>query len=376
MVFNSLGSNYNLEFVMKSLTPFPSKDEGLKLKNFLEEKYSGKAILLYKGREAIKLALQILGLPNGTKVGVCAFTCSAVCQAVTEAGYFPEFIDIDSETLNFGVDEIKKHQDLKVVIIQNTLGIPCDIENILDYCKENNIYLIEDLAHSIGIKYSDGKESGTCGDFTALSFSQDKMIDAVSGGALVIRNKSYQDKLEHVVFKKLSIKRQIVDRLYPLFTYKIRSTYAIYLGKYLHWFLKKTKLLAEPMPKGEIYYHQLPNWYSLLVNYQFSKFNETFKHRNQIASIYKNTLTISPFGVLRSSLLVEDRDSLVKFLRTNSIFISDIWYNKPVSPSGECSVTEKILKTIVNLPTHINVTKTEADRISILVNKWLNINQK
>jgi len=376
MVFNSLGSNYNFEFVKKSLTLFPSKDEGLKLKNFLEGKYNGKTILLYKGREAIKLALQILDLPDGTKVGVCAFTCSAVCQAVTEAGYSPEFIDIDPKTLNFGVDEIRKHQNLKVIIIQNTLGIPCDIERISNYCKENNIYLIEDLAHSVGIKYQNEKEVGTCGDFTALSFSQDKMIDAVSGGALVIRNKSYQDAGMNIVFEKLGFKRQIVDRLYPIFTFKIRKTYKIGIGKILHWFLKKTKMLTEPMPKGKIIYHKLPNWYCMLVDYQFSKFDEMLRHRNQIASIYKNTLVNSPNGTLRFTLFVDDRTGFVKFFKSNNIFISDTWYNKAVAPDGECPITDGVLKTIVNLPTHINVSKSDAEKISALVNKWQNINQK
>jgi perosamine synthetase len=376
MVFNSLGSNYNFEFIKRSLTLFPSKDESLKLKNFLEEKYDGKAILLYKGREAIKLALLILSLPRGSKVGVCAFTCFAVRQAVTEAGYTPEFIDIDPSTLNFGIKEIKSHPQLKVIIIQNTLGIPCDIESILDYCKENGIYLIEDLAHSVGISYKNGKEAGTCGDFTTLSFSQDKMIDAVSGGALVIRNKKFQNKLDNVVLRKLSLKRQIIDRLYPIFTFKIRITYKIGIGKILHWFLKKIKMLAEPMPKGKITYHKLPDWYCMLVNYQFSKFDWTLKYRNQIASIYKNTLIKSPFGVLRFPLLVENRDSLLKFLKAKDIFISDIWYNRPVAQDGECPVTENILKTIVNLPTHINVTKKEAKILSAFVNKWLNINQK
>lgn len=385
MVFNSLGSNYNFRFVLKSLFSLGSKYDHDELSSFLEKRYDGKTVLLYKGREAIKLALTISNLPKGSKVGITGFTCFAVYQAVIEAGYLCEFIDIKKETLNFSLDELQKHNDIKALIIQNTLGIPCDVTDIKAYCDKNNICLIEDLAHSIGTVYENGKETGTVGDFTALSFSQDKAIDAISGGALIVRNKIYQNKIKDIQYDGLGIRRQIIDRLYPLFTYMIRSTYLVGLGKLLHRFLKITGLLSKPMPEGKIHFHRLPNWYCALIINQFSKLNELLKHRKKIVSIYKSKFNNKTLGVLRYPIFVQDRVGLIKYLSAEKVFISDIWYDAPIAPKrympltnyfGDCPISENISEMIVNLPTHINVSIKEAERISALINKWQNINQK
>ena len=192
-IFNSLGSNYNLEFVLKSL--FATNDENGRttLTDFLDKKYKGKTILLYKGREAIKLALDILKFPKNSKVGIAGFTCYAVYKAVVDAGLLPEYLDVEEKTLNFSLDEVKQHKNLKVLIIQNTFGNPCNVVEIKKYCFENGIILIEDLAHSIGSIYQSNKEAGFYGDFIVLSFGQDKIIDAVSGGALIIRNSKFSN---------------------------------------------------------------------------------------------------------------------------------------------------------------------------------------
>lgn len=180
-IFNSLGSNYDFQFVLKSLFSRGGGD----LKKILEDKYKGRVTLTRKGREAIELALS--GLPPGSLIAINGFTCFAVYEAIKKAEHKALYLDIDKGDLNFSADTLKRAFNVKAVIVQNTLGYPCDIEKIAQICKENKIILIEDLAHCVGTKYESGVEAGTVGDFVALSFSQDKMIDAVSGGALIKR---------------------------------------------------------------------------------------------------------------------------------------------------------------------------------------------
>ncbi len=147
-IFNSLGSNYNLQFVFKSLFS-DSSGQNQKLKNFLQEKYNGKAVLTYKGREALALALKILNLPKESQVSINGFTCYAVFKAIETAGYTPICLDLDDKNsdLNFSPETLKKklneNKDIKVVVMQNTLGYPCDIEEIEKICKEKNIIGIE-----------------------------------------------------------------------------------------------------------------------------------------------------------------------------------------------------------------------------------------
>ncbi len=140
-IFNSLGSNYDLSFALRALLTSNSTNSPLKLKEYLENKYGGKVKLLYKGREAISLALFMADLPKGSEVAVCGFTCYAVYKAVKDAGYEASYVDITQKDLNFSAydleEVIKKNSAIKVVIIQNTLGYACDIKGIIEVCKKN-----------------------------------------------------------------------------------------------------------------------------------------------------------------------------------------------------------------------------------------------
>mgnify|MGYP001600703278 FL=1 len=382
-IFNSLGSNYNLKYVLKSLFS-NAIGQNQKLKNFLEEKYQGKVILTYKGREALTLALAILNLPKESCVAINGFTCYAVYKAVEKAGLTPICLDLGEKNtdLNFAPETLEKilkeNKNIKAVAVQNTLGYPTDIEKIVKICREKNIILIEDLAHCVGAEYRNGKEAGSMGDFVALSFSQDKVIDAVSGGALVIRNKKYLS-LENFQFKEPA--NQMRDRMYPLFTYKIRSLYDLGLGKILHFILKKLNLLSKPMQEGLYNFCSLPNWYCNLALLEFDNLPKQLNHRREIAEIYAKNLNkkilnpnivgkISISSNLRFPIFVENRKKLIQFLKESNIFISDIWYDD-VAP--ECPNAVEISRIILNLPTHINTTQRDALKISERINEWLRL---
>ncbi|MBI2613162.1 MAG: DegT/DnrJ/EryC1/StrS aminotransferase family protein [Candidatus Levybacteria bacterium] len=391
-IFNSLGSNYNLKYVLHSL--FSDSDgTNQKLKRFLENKYNGKAILTYKGREALILALKILNLPKESQIAINGFTCFAVYKAVEQAGLTPICLDLDEKNtdLNFSPETLEKalkeNSNIKAVIVQNTLGYPADIEKISKTCSEKNIILIEDLAHCVGAKYRDGKETGSprfageagsVGDFVALSFSQDKVIDAVSGGALIIKNKQYNN-LAIQQFSNINIYQKLKDRLYPLLTYKIRFLYDSGLGKPFHFLLKKFNLLSKPMQEGLYDFYSLPEWYCNLTLREFNNLTKQLNHRKEIAKIYAKNLNkkilqeriinmIDLSSNLRFPIFVENRNSLIKFLKKSKIFISDIWYD---DVAKDCPNAVNISHKILNLPAHINVSRQDALKIAERINAWL-----
>jgi len=379
-IFNSLGSNYNLQYIFKSLFS-DYHGQNLKLKNYLTDKYGGKTILTYKGREALTLALKILNLPKENRIAINGFTCFAVYKAIEVAGYKPVCLDLEEKNsdLNFTPEALEKtlaeDNNIKAVVIQNTFGYSCNIEKITQICREKNIILIEDLAHCVGTKYANGEEAGTVGDFVTLSFSQDKIIDSVSGGALIVRNKKYKD-CDNLKFKS---KNQTKDRMYPLFTYKIRFLYNFWLGKILHFALKKLNLLSKPMQEGLYEIYSLPDWYCNLALIEFGNLNQQLNHHKEIAEIYAKKINkkilnsnivnkISSSSSLRFPIFIENRNSLIKFLKKSKFFVSDVWYDD-VAP--ECLNAVKISHAILNLPTHINVSGKNALRIAERVNEWL-----
>lgn len=383
MIFNSLGSNYDYKFALKTFFASNNVKNKTHLISFLNTKYEGETTLLYKGREAIKLSIDLLNLEKGSKVGITGFTCYAVYKAVVDAKCTPVYLDIEKTTLNFNLDAVKKYKGLKVLIIQNTLGNPCDIVKIKKYCLQNKIILIEDLAHSIGSVYATGEEAGTYGDFVVLSFGQDKVVDAVSGGALIVRNVKYKNKVDSLIFKNVDVQKQLKDRFYPLFTFIIRSTYGIGLGKLLHFILKKLNILSQPIiQESAITLHSLPDWYCDLINFQFSQLENNLNHRRKILNVYvamlsKRTTSFS----LRFPILVKNKIELIKNLQEYGVYVSDIWYDAPIAParfltltsySNQCPIAESVSKQIVNLPTHCNISLRQAKELSVKVNKWLN----
>lgn len=394
-IFNSLGSNYNWFFVFDAWRVGRGAKHALELKSYLENKYQGRAILVYKGREAIELALRLLNLPKNSFVAINGFTCYACYQAIINAGCSVEYIDIEDSDLNFSPAsseiKLKENPNIKVLIVQNTLGCPCDIEKIAEICKKNNIILIEDLAHSVGVIYKNNAEAGRIGDFTVLSFSQDKMIDGISGGALVVRNKNYQN-IDFSEPEKVSGRRQLKDRFYPFGTSIIRAAYQIGFGKFIHAGLKKINLLSRPMDNiGPMKPHDLPGWYCCLIRGQFDDLQENLKHRRRIASVYAENInsTVLPQGIverisrsssLRFPILINSRADLIQCLKRVGVYVSDIWYDAPIAPNrylgltnyqSQCPKAEKVCRRILNLPTHKNVSVEKAREISAVINQWI-----
>lgn len=389
-IFNSLGSNYDFNFVVKSLF---ARTDVKNLDRYLEERYLGKVLLLYKCREAIQLALKLADLPEGSFVAINGFTCFAVYEAIKKARLEVEYLDVD-DSLNFSPSTLKSglklNPKIKAVIVQNTLGYPCQIEEISHICRKNKIILIEDLAHSVGTLYKNDQEAGTFGDFTTLSFSQDKIIDGISGGALITRNR--KSHFEKNLFS-VPTSQQLKGRFYPLLTFLIRSTYPIGLGKIIHQILKFFNLLPKPMDEISKELHKLPNWYCSLTKYQFERLEKDLDHRRKISAIYSkevDQLVLSQQVIrqiplssnLRFPIFVKNRGNLISYLKRSGIYVSDIWYDAPIAPKkyshltdykGQCKNSEKVSQEILNLPTHINISESDAKNISQFINQWLKL---
>jgi len=109
----------------------------------------------------------------------------------------PIFIDCD-ESWNISptllIEAIKQApKKPKALIITHLYGQLCKIEEIVDICKEYDIYLIEDSAESLGATYND-RHSGTFGDIGVFSFNGNKILTTSGGGVLISDNKEWIDK--------------------------------------------------------------------------------------------------------------------------------------------------------------------------------------
>ncbi len=386
-IFNSLGSNYDGRFLRRSLWASPS-DSVAKLETYLKRHYKTSEVqLTYKGREAITLALKSLNLAAGARVAVNGYTCYAVFQAITSAGMKPYYLDIDKDDFNFTAATLKKalsqEPEIKAVMIQNTLGIPCDIEGISKICSGKGLPLIEDLAHSVGMKYENGKEAGTIGDAVALSFSQDKMADGVSGGALIMN----RGNIAEVSPKQVELSEKFKDHIYPITTAIIRDTFGIYIGRVLLKVMKSLNLLSRPMEGHPEKTRIMRNYHAKLTKLSFDNLGSTIAHRKRIAEIYRKNIDKSlqvkqkkNSTYLRFPIKTLKRDQLIEHLKQYGINISDVWYDAPIGPkytmddsdyAGQCPLSEGVSLEMLNLPTHIHVRQQDAEMIGERINQWL-----
>ena len=114
------------------------------------------------------------------------------------AGYnLVNFIDCKLQTLMPSFEDVKyavnnyNKEINKLVIILSDIGgiINPDIEKIAKFCKEKNIILIEDSAHSFGSTLNK-KFSGTFGNAGVYSYYSTKAIFAGEGGVVVTNDKN------------------------------------------------------------------------------------------------------------------------------------------------------------------------------------------
>ena len=128
-----------------------------------------------------------------TDVMIQSNTMYGVKTITKTAGYnLVDFIDCQLETLMPSFDDLKKAVDnykgevKQLVILLSDIGgiINPDIEKIAKFCKEKNIILLEDAAHSFGSTLNK-KFSGTFGNAGVYSYYSTKAIFAGEGGIVV-----------------------------------------------------------------------------------------------------------------------------------------------------------------------------------------------
>ena len=148
------------------------------------------------GTISLTIMAMAAGIKAGDEVLVPNYTMVATPNSLKMFGAEPKFIDVDSKTLCISIDEIKKNasSNTKAVFLMNANGrYPLDIEEIISYCKDNNIILLEDSAQSLGSFYPDGIHQGRKGIAGSFSFSAPKIISTGQGGAIITDD----DELAH-----------------------------------------------------------------------------------------------------------------------------------------------------------------------------------
>ena len=172
------------------------------------------AVVVSNGTAALHLAAMAAGIGAGDEVIVSSITFAASSNCVLYCGGTPVFADINPETYNIDPASIRKliTPKTKAVIAVDFTGQAVELDEIRAICKEHNLILIEDAAHSIGTKYN-GQAIGSIADMTTFSFHPVKTITGGEGGAITTNDESLYKKLH--LYRTHGITRNMEEMLNP-----------------------------------------------------------------------------------------------------------------------------------------------------------------
>ncbi len=137
------------------------------------------------------------GAVEGKRVFCSDMTFDATLNPVVYEGGIPVFIDTERETWNMDPVSLEKafeiYPDVKLVVCAELYGFSGDIERIKGICHRHGALLIEDAAEAMGAKWN-GRQCGSFGDYSAISFNGNKIITGSSGGCLLTNDVEVANK--------------------------------------------------------------------------------------------------------------------------------------------------------------------------------------
>ncbi len=156
-------------------------------------------------------------LKPGDEVLVPAICWSTSLWPIIQSGLKVKFVDIDLNTLNISLSDLKKKvsKKTKALMLVHALGNCTDMKKLTNICKKNNLILIEDACEALGSTYRN-KLLGTFGEFSSFSFYYSHHITSGEGGMVCSKNSKYFEVIKslrsHGWSRGLSNSKNIANR--------------------------------------------------------------------------------------------------------------------------------------------------------------------
>lgn len=331
-ILNRGHNNWGYDEVGKEITFFEKE-----FATYCGRKY---AVMLNSCLNGLYLLLQLQGISKGDEVIIQSNIEPCDAAVVVQTGATPVFVDIEEETLNIDVTQIKAKitENTKAIFPITAQGHPVDSDPIMELAADHNLYVIEDCTHGCGAKYKG--ETIPRGDVGVFGL-QGKSFWLPGGGAMVLTD-------DQEVQEKLLFLRSWDGRRAPL---KIKDSKGNGITNAL-------KTMSDDLD-------------ATIGRVQLKHLDEFVKQQRKNAHIYSELLEDSPVicpiekdyayhAFLRFVIRTERRDALEEYLLQEGVeahvlyptpahlldYYQEVCGYKP----GDFPVTEKLKKTELALP--------------------------
>lgn len=121
----------------------------------------------------------------GDEVITTAVAFPTTIAPIVQNGLVPVLVDSEMGTYNIDLDKMEAALSprSKAIFITHTLGNPVEMDRLMAFAEQHNLYVLEDNCDALGSTY-DGKMTGTFGDLATSSFYPAHHITMGEGGAV------------------------------------------------------------------------------------------------------------------------------------------------------------------------------------------------
>lgn len=309
-------------------------------------------IVVNNGTISLTLAAMAVGVEAGDEVIVPNYTMIATPNSIKMFGAIPVFVDVEPETLCLDIEKVKMALTPKtraiMLVSANGRYPKAGIAAFEELARQRNLLLIEDAAQSLGSFYPDGRHIGRTGLVGSFSFSAPKIISTGQGGALITDDDAIASKLRRLKdFGRSGGGNDIHDSIG--YNFKFTELQAC-IG------IEQMKKLPERVKrKKEI-------WDRYAKNLSTTPGIQLFSH---------NLEYTSPWFI---DSLVQNRDGLIGYLKEQGIG-SRVMYppinkQKAYSETGEHLTSNNIGQNGLWLPSSVQLTDSDIDRICTVINAY------
>jgi dTDP-4-amino-4,6-dideoxygalactose transaminase len=186
---------------------------------------------------ALHLALLAVGVTAGDEVITVSHSFIATANAIRYCGATPVFVDVEADGFNIDPDEVEVAitPRTKAIICVHQLGMPCDLQRIVEIGTRLSIPVIEDAACATGSeilwKGRWEKIGKPHGDIACFSFHPRKVVTTGDGGMLTTSNSEYDRKFrlwrQHSMSVNDTVRhgsKQVIYESYPELGFNYRMT--------------------------------------------------------------------------------------------------------------------------------------------------------
>jgi dTDP-4-amino-4,6-dideoxygalactose transaminase len=316
------------------------------------------------GTSALHLSYIAAGLQEGDEVLCPVFTCTATNIPLLYLKVKLIFVDIDPETLNISIPDLKNKitNKSRAIVVVNYGGLPANMDEINNVAQENSLIVINDNAHALGAKYKN-QEIGLTSDFSMYSFQAIKHITTGDGGMIGLN------------FTQLDKKN---------------------LLKRVRWFGIDRESKQNGIWENDIkelgYKYQMTDIAACLGISALKTFDSTLSHRITLLNRYEHLLSDNPdVKIIAKSnsislhaawlftIRIKNRRDLQKLLRENGIESNQVHFRNDKysifqnysNSKSEFPNMDQIEDEYLVLPLHTKMNENDVDRIcEVIKNGW------